>query len=355
MFKNPLKTSSNSDAWLTVHPEPRGEGSGRLYEPNNSSVPPGGVTAAGVVGRSDPSIIDRYGLAQTRLDALEADLAAKRIVLDDAKEAAEQARGVLARTELDAREVRDTKSKASTDSMLVAQRAEVERRKTLVTTLASQVQALIAEIGIWREIQRTTRDHAHALAAAPELKLVEVKIDKPASGRWTDLVTAQQAEVTRLKAQLASVAEAPLDIETAKKAIKGQIRSLAEDGRPRITGFHSPAHGGVKLRLPMMKLPRTDGPGQNTGTRAIDIEAMAMRYWGDQILAEALAEIDEAYAEFDVEPMTAQQRHDRTRQLRAELLQAERIEAEAFWRAFEAGEDVHPRATIDPRAYLGVA
>jgi len=88
----------------------------------------------------------------------------------------------------------------------------------------------------------------------------------------------------------------------------------------------------------------------------VDVAALAARFWGDQILADAEAAVDAAYAgiELTLEP---HERRKRLRQIDGKILDLQRREAAAVWRLIEefGDEDAGFRPGTSAAAILGVA
>lgn len=188
------------------------------------------------------------------------------------------------------------------------------------------------------------------------LDLEEVEVDAPETA---EACRAEIAEVVKaisgVFAERAEVEQAPPSAQYAKDSIRLKLERLARAGKPSVTP--PSATEDVTLVWPMKNLNaagRTSHPGERP--QVVDVEAMAARYWGDRILADAEAAVDAAYAgiELVLEP---HERRKRLRQIDAKILDLERRECAARWKLIEefGDEDVTFRPGTNPRALLGIA
>lgn len=189
-----------------------------------------------------------------------------------------------------------------------------------------------------------------------ELALEEVEVDAPATAEACRAVIAETVkEITELYAERQEVEAAPPPPQHAKDSIRLKLERLGRAGKPSVTP--PTATEDVTLVWPAKTLNaagRTSHPGERP--QVVDVEAMAARYWGDQILADAEAAVDAAYAgiELVLEP---HERRKRLRQIDGKILAAERRECAARWALIEqhGDEDVTFRPGTNPRALLGIA
>lgn len=188
------------------------------------------------------------------------------------------------------------------------------------------------------------------------LVLDEVAVDAPEEADACRAVVAETAkEITELFAERQEVEQAPPPASYARDSIRLKLERLAARGKPSVTP--PTAEADVTLVWPTKALNaagRASHPGERP--QVVDIEAMVARYFGDQILADAEAAVDAAYAgvELVLEP------HERRRRLRhidGKILEAERRECAARWKLIEefGDEDISFRPGTNPRALLGIA
>lgn len=188
------------------------------------------------------------------------------------------------------------------------------------------------------------------------LVLDEVPVDAPETAEACRAVVVEAtAEIAGLYAERQEVEQAPPPAQYAKDSIRLKLERLAARGKPGVTP--PTAEADVTFVWPAKALNaagRTSHPGERP--QVVDIEAMAARYFGDQILADAEAAVDAAYAgiELTLEP---HERRKRLRQIDAKILDLQRREAAAVWRLIEefGDEDVTFRPGTNPRALLGIA
>ncbi|RIK86611.1 MAG: hypothetical protein DCC69_06615 [Hyphomicrobiales bacterium] len=189
-----------------------------------------------------------------------------------------------------------------------------------------------------------------------ELVLDEVPVDAPETAdACRALVAEATAEITGLYTERQEVEQAPPPPDYAKDSIRLKLERLAAQGKPSVTP--PTAEADVTLVWPAKALNaagRASHPGERP--QVADIEAMVARYFGDQILADAEAAVDAAYAavELVLEP---HERRRRLRQIDGKILAAERRECAARWKLIEefGDEDISFRPGTSPRAILGIA
>lgn len=207
----------------------------------------------------------------------------------------------------------------------------------------------------------TLTDPAAADAASkpPRFDVALVSVDLP-EGSPADIVRAQRRELARLRAERKEVDEAPLPASVVKQHLREEIEDKAEDAAPRIEigRVRRTGDGGLETRNVAVEWPSTPIRGTlddyGRGLRIADAVALVYRLHKDAIIADIERAVDEEYAgiELALEPY---ERTKRLKQIDAQILQAERIEAEAVWRGIAAGAAVSFRADIAPKAVLGVA
>lgn len=189
-----------------------------------------------------------------------------------------------------------------------------------------------------------------------ELVLDEVPVDAPETADACRAVVVEAtAEIAGLYAERQEVEQAPPPASYAKDSIRLKLERLAARGKPSVTP--PTAEADVTLVWPAKALNaagRASHPGERP--QVADIEAMVARYFGDQILADAEAAVDAAYAavELVLEP---HERRKRLRQIDAKILAAERRECAARWKLIEefGDEDITFRPGTNPKALLGIA
>lgn len=177
--------------------------------------------------------------------------------------------------------------------------------------------------------------------------LTPVRVGLPA-GDPVQIVAKQRPEIGRLQREREDTVAAPPPLETVlaqaragvdKEAARGKVRVELEDERR-----------GLRLAWPVWKInadPSRDSP--HHAPTAVDAAALVCRFFRDEIIADVEASIRAQYEGIEL-ALTPSEKRKRLRELKAALLEAERIECEALWQIGEGGF----RADTDPRAILGV-
>jgi len=175
----------------------------------------------------------------------------------------------------------------------------------------------------------------------------ELRVAIPA-GDPAKIVAAQRAEISRIKREIEDVEAAPLPLdnvlataraEVAKEAARGKVRVELDSERRDLHLVWPTRKVNAEASRDNPYLPAT----------AVDAAALACRFFRDEVLADVEASIRVQYEGIPL-ALTPSEKRKRLRELKATLLEAERIESEALWQIGNGGF----RADTDPRAILGV-
>jgi hypothetical protein len=309
--------------------------------PDRDAVPPGGATVDGVISRSDSVIRQRWLYLTDNIDRLfnerEALVRAAEMDMQDV----EAARNALAA---------DPTNQLATDKLA--------RANARLDATNAKTKKNIAMREVYTKLRNSAQGYIQPFAGDMELRVNRPDLDPPASGQWRDTYDGGECVALR-KQREEKRSAAPLE-EVVLQKLRRHHATIAASGEPTVVGLYGESRKGIRIELPKMNLnaePNAFGAEHDRfgKPRVIDIEALAYRYFGDKILADAEAQVRAFYADLDVEPLSAEERHRQIRKLDAEIAKAERIELEAFHRAVAAGEDVELRDGISPAAYLGIA
>lgn len=339
--------------------------------PDPSTVPhfrPGGISPTDTISAAAPERVRRrMQWIADRIEALDAAIEGAFTESGHATEAWEIAKTNLARLE---------QQSVLPDSNVTEEMVEAARRKVKAAgdrrdrtmqrhrDLISEREALKVMLGSCSAVLAQKRVEAQGgpgrLAGdnhePAELVLDEVPVDAPETAdACRALVAEATAEIAGLFNERQEVEQAPPPASYAKDSIRLKLERLAARGKPSVTP--PTAEADVTLVWPTKALNaagRASHPGERP--QVADIEAMAARYFGDQILADAEAAVDAAYVgvELVLEP---HERRKRLRQIDAKILDLQRRECAARWALIErhGDEDISFRPGTNPRAILGIA
>lgn len=168
-------------------------------------------------------------------------------------------------------------------------------------------------------------------------------------------IAAQRDEIARLHGEIADVDHAVDRLESAERRLPALVEELAQRGAPELAGAGEPG-ARLSIRGPKMDLgaePRRNG----SGNIPKGDDALALLAWlaPERVLEKLRADLHEAYSAVDVQ-LDPHEKSRRRREIKAAILEAERIEAAAGWALIEQGDDtVRFRPDADPRAVLGIA
>jgi hypothetical protein len=224
-----------------------------------------------------------------------------------------------------------------------------ERRLEAATVALSEINRLSDEVSARRS--RLPDTLTAWIAAVPGNAVLALHDNRKAAakGRPADIVEAARSEVARLKMQIEQVRAAPLPSHVAATKMRQQIETLAAKGEPSILGL---LESGYAVRFAESQIQATVLTPAGAGALSHSVvDCLALFCWvhGDALIAKLEAQISELAD--DAAALGDAEKAQREQQLRAEILEIERGEAEAIW----AGAPVAWRPDIDPRACLGLS
>ncbi|MGQ2903789.1 hypothetical protein [Neoaquamicrobium sediminum] len=191
-------------------------------------------------------------------------------------------------------------------------------------------------------------------APPPVTTIKVVPVELPA-GDPAEIAERLAGRIGDVRAELADLDHAVPRKATVLKRLPGLVEELAARGAPRLEGAGAP-DGRLRIAGPRVIIhaePARSGPGW----KPTSDDALAMQAWlaPDRVLEKLKADLETAYAHGPVE-LDAHEKQRRSRDLKAQILEAERVECAALWKQIdEGGEQVRFRPDTDPRAILGIA
>lgn len=217
---------------------------------------------------------------------------------------------------------------------------------------AVRLQAAIRRTHGLRELSREGERTLAKMGRPAIFDPAHVKVTGPFSeaiARHMAEVDAGEAEVTRLR-------EAVPPAETVKNQLRSRVETLAGAGRPEVKGLQIGATGPAGITWPTRFAPWEPSKlGTDLSPRMIDLEALACRYWKDQIVADLEAGVDETYGAIpDEDILDPTEKKRLLAEAEAEVDRLQRELAEIVWQALDVGEDVDFPADLPIRAILGV-
>lgn len=174
-------------------------------------------------------------------------------------------------------------------------------------------------------------------------------------GERGTIVSQQRADIARLKLEIEEVEQAGDRIETTKQRARQMVAETGARGAPTVTGAGEP-WSRLAIVPPLLDIgaaPNVSGNGNIP--KAPD--ALALLCWAmpEKIIEAVEASIDEAYLGVELQ-LDPHERQRRKREIKAKILEAERVECEAIWQMIAAEDrDIRFRPECDPRAILGIA
>jgi hypothetical protein len=156
-------------------------------------------------------------------------------------------------------------------------------------------------------------------------------------------IEGRRRRIAELKADLGQVERAPWPSALTKARARNELEELAKRGRVDVFGLVERGHAIV-----WPTLPKFDDKAPLLDTKALMAWAL-----GPTLVSAVEREIDELSD--DDKALTAEQRKQRTEEVRAEILAVEREEEELIELAEAQLLPVIRRTDADPRAVLGVS
>lgn len=191
---------------------------------------------------------------------------------------------------------------------------------------------------------------SHTGETAAAVKYRELKVITPKlKGDLLAIIKKARDDIREFGEDLQVVLNAPPAFEEALASVNAQLEALTSQA-PVSVGF---ASGRPNVRFPLEALHEAESRAPGVIPSVIDVRPLMMMVAGDRIRETVEAAVREHYEGIEVAP-DRENRRTLIADLKASLLEAERIECAAIWAAREAGHDVMFRPDADPRAVLGV-
>lgn len=279
--------------------------------------------------------------AREKLRALRASVDVARAYVDAPSKRYHELREAKGRIDLRLAELRRNYALREDAPQVVEAReklAVIERETSEAQSQLNERRGPATDAG--RLLNRVERYISTAGALEPSA-LAEARIGKGQT--IFDAIEAARDRIDDLRSQLDAARAAPLPSDEAKTIARKNIERLADLGAidfdPCVT------HGGLPI-YPSFSPTRME-------SRTV-IDAAAILHWllKDQLIERAEKEID-LIADDDF-ALSTEQRHERIKTLKREILDAERLEETLLEKAAATGIPVARRPNADPRAVLGV-
>jgi hypothetical protein len=203
---------------------------------------------------------------------------------------------------------------------------------------------------------KTTGARAHAKAARRYITSQLVAVENPLrvtvklpEGRLDEIITAKQRERRRLLQQRDEVlSRLPPKHITLERAL-AQVPVVLAPFEVHLNDRHMPyiswAREGIAAEPASVR--------QDEAPFATDAKAIAAWLARDEIVAEVTAQVEALYDD-DTPVASDAEKRKLVAEIDAQILEAERVEAQAMWQARRDGVDLPWRADLDVRALLGV-
>lgn len=184
-------------------------------------------------------------------------------------------------------------------------------------------------------------------------KIQVVPVELPAGD--PDEIAARQAGIIGdLKAELDNLENAVPRKATVARRLPGLVEELAARGAPRLEGAGVP-DGRLRIAGPRVVLHAAPARADLAKPTADDGLALAAWLAPDKVLAKLKSDLDVAYSHGPLE-LDSNEKQRRRRELQAEILAAERVEAACLWKLIDEGDpSIRFRPDMNPRAVLGIA
>lgn len=184
-------------------------------------------------------------------------------------------------------------------------------------------------------------------------KIQVVPIELPA-GDPAEIAERLAGRIGDVRAELDDLENAVPRRDSVAKRLPGLVEELAARGAPRLEGAAVP---GASLRIAGPRVVLHAAPARTDLAKPTADDGLALAAWlaPDRVLAKLKSDLDAAYAHEPLE-LDAPEIQRRRRDLKAQILEAERVECAALWKLIDEGdEQVRFRPDCDPRAVLGIA
>jgi len=191
---------------------------------------------------------------------------------------------------------------------------------------------------------------SHTGETAAAVKYRELKVITPKlKGDLLAIIKKARNDIRECREDLQLVFNAPQAREEALASVNAQLDQMQSAPVVEV-GF---AGGKPNVRFPIEALHDAESKSPGVIPSVIDVRPLMMMVAGDRIRETVEAAVREHYEGIEVAP-DRENRRTLIADLKASLLEAERIECAAIWAAREAGHDVMFRPDADPRAVVGV-
>lgn len=191
-------------------------------------------------------------------------------------------------------------------------------------------------------------------APPPVTTIKVVPIELP-PGDPAEIAERLAGRIGDVRAELDDLENAVPRRDSVAERLPTLVQDLAARGAPKLEGAGAPG-GRLRIAGPRVIIhaePARSGPGW----KPTSDDALAMLAWlnPDRMLEKLRSDLDDAYAHDPLE-LDPNEKQRRTRDLKAQILEAERVECAALWKLIDEGdEQVRFRPDTDPRAILGIA
>lgn len=319
-------------------------------------LPKGGHTLEGLLARN-PEVAIRFA-------ALEDDAAAKAAEQEGALAAHTRAQDAVKEAKEDLAHLQaafapyNFKSDSREAGELQRAAEAVERAQKIASSKTSPALAAATDrSGHAAEVAANARRFLAGRKTDDTLRLRKVSPELPDGQSFADAIAAKQATITTRQIRRGAVATALPPADTIKRALRSQVEAAAARANIELVGLYG-GSAKVGFALPTIALEDAE-PNRfrpNEQPRIVDIEALACRFWGKEIIADLDAQVDAEYAgEMGDEVLDASEKRTLLASLDKEIDRLQRELAELIWQAREAGEDVEFPLDLPAAVILGVA
>ncbi len=319
-------------------------------------MPKGGHTLEGLLSRN-PEVAVRF-------KALEDDAAAKAAVQEGALAAHTSAQESVA----SARRTHANLASAygqfklhpeSREAGELTRAAEaIERAQAIMKTRTSPALADATErSGQAAEIVASARRFLAGRKDRDDLTLRSAKVDLAEGQSFADAIAAKTEMLHRKTIRRGAISTALPPADAIKRTLRSQVEAAAARAEIELVGLYGGSQK-VSFSLPTVAAENFE-PNRfrpNEQPRLIDMEALACRFWGKEIIADLDARIDAEYqGEMGDEVMDAGEKRRKLMEIDKEIDRLQRELASLIWTARKAGHDVEFPTDLPAAAVLGVA
>lgn len=234
----------------------------------------------------------------------------------------------------------------------------VERGKAIAKDRTSRaLEAATERSGNAAEVLANARRFLSGKRDRDELVIRKVTPDLADGHAFADAIAAKSEALHLKTIRRGAVATALPPADTIKRTLRAQVAAAAARAEVELTGLYG---GSTKVGFALPTIAAEDfEPNKfrpNEHPRLIDVEALACRFWGKEIIADLDAQIDAEYAgELGDEVLDASEKRTLLASLDKDIDALQRELAALIWAARDAGEDVDFPTDLPAAAILGVA